>query len=242
MPAYVAKGDGSMASSSVGGSSATGGFPGLCLDNPEVREAADRFLTALVEHYRGHPALLAYDLWNENTYNGGNPRKMYCYCDASKRKLRAWLQGHYSSLEQAGRTWNRYSYASWDDVNPPSDFGGYAESLDWLQFRIDNAFDIFHQRVAMFRSLDAKHPVTAHGVAGTLESLPGSTHNEWRSAKDVDVWGFTFVASRKGDEPWKQFQAVDLVRGGAQGKPFWHAEAEAGPLWMQPQITGKSSR
>ena len=56
---------------------------------------------------------------------------------------------------------------------------------------------------------------------------------------EVDTWGFTFVASRKGDEPWKQFQAVDLVRGGSRGKPFWHAEAQAGPLWMQPQVIGR---
>ena len=64
-------------------------------------------------------------------------------------------------------------------------------------------------------------------------------NDEWRSAAEVDTWGFTFVASRKGDEPWKQFQAVDLVRGGSRGKPFWHAEAEAGPLWMQPQVIGR---
>ena len=30
--------------------------------------------------------------------------------------------------------------------------------------------------------------------------------------------------------------AVDLVRAGARGKPFWHAEAQAGPLWLQPQV------
>ena len=30
------------------------------------------------------------------------------------------------------------------------------------------------------------------------------------------------------------------MRGGARGKPFWHAEAEAGPLWMQPQVTGRT--
>jgi beta-galactosidase len=81
--------------------------------------------------------------------------------------------------------------------------------------------------------------IAAHGVAGTLESLPSSAHDEWRSSAEVDTWGFTFVASRKGDEPWKQFQAVDLVRGGSRGKPFWHAEAEAGPLWMQPQVIGR---
>src|SRR5436190_10959173 len=42
--------DGSTLGSSIGGSSATGGFPGLCLDNPDVRAAAEKFLTALVEH------------------------------------------------------------------------------------------------------------------------------------------------------------------------------------------------
>jgi len=231
--------DGAVVNSSIGGSSATGGFPGLCLDNPEVRAAAEKFLIALVAHYRNHPALLGYDLWNENSYNGGNPRKMYCYCDATKRKLREWLRGQYGTVEQAGRVWNRYSYASWDDVEPPRDFGGYSESLDWLQFRIDDAFELFHWRTELFRKHDPNHLVMAHGVAGTLESLPSSAHNEWRSSSEVDVWGFTFVASRKGDQPWKQFQAVDLVRGGSHGKPFWHAEAEAGPLWMQPQVINR---
>jgi beta-galactosidase len=32
---------------------------------------------------------------------------------------------------------------------------------------------------------------------------------------------------------------MDLARAGARGKPFWHAEAEAGPLWMQPQVIGR---
>ena len=232
--------DGGVLESSIGGSSATGGFPGLCLDNPDVRAAAERFLTALAEHYRNHPALLGYDLWNENTFNGGSPARMYCYCEATKRKLREWLRNRYQTVEETGRVWNRYSYTSWEDVEPPHNFGGYPESLDWLQFRIDDAFDLFHWRVELFRKLDPKHMIIAHGVAGTLESLPSSAHDEWRSAAEVDTWGFTFIASRKGDEPWKQFQAVDLVRGGARGKPFWHAEAEAGPLWMQPQVIGRA--
>ncbi len=76
-----------------------------------------------------------------------------------------------STLEEAGRVWNRYSYASWDDVEPPPNFGGYSESLDWLQFRIDNAFDLLHWRAELFRKLDPNHLIVAHGVAGTLESL-----------------------------------------------------------------------
>jgi beta-galactosidase len=121
-------------------------------------------------------------------------------------------------------------------VDPPESLDGYAESLDWLEFRIDDAFRLLDWRVKLFRRLDPHHLIAAHGVAGTLETLPSSAHNEWRSAAMMDVWGLTWVASRKGNAPWLQYQALDLVRGGARGKPFWHAEAEGGPLWMQPQV------
>lgn len=231
--------DDSVVYSGISGSSATGGFPGLCLDNEDVRTEAEKFLTALIERYRNHPALLGYDLWNENTYRGGSPGRMYCYCEASQAAFREWLKHKYGSLDALRRAWNRYSYATWDNVHPPRDFSGYAESLDWLEFRIDNAFRLFRWRTELFRRLDPKHKVTAHGVAGTLESLPSAATNEWRSAAEVDTWGFTWVASRKGSEPWKQFHAVDLVRAGARGKPFWHAEAQGGPLWMQPQVIGR---
>ena len=63
--------DGSVQNSEIGESTAVGGFPGLCLDNPEAQAAAERFLTALIARYRNHPALLGYDLWNENTYPAG---------------------------------------------------------------------------------------------------------------------------------------------------------------------------
>ena len=228
--------DGSIVQSSISGSSATGGFPGLCLDNEDVRKPAEKFLTALIEHYKNHPALLGYDLWNENTYDGGSPQRMYCYCDATQEKFRAWLQAKYPSLDALGRAWYRYSYEKWPNVHPPRNFSGYAESLDWLEFRIDNAFRLLNWRTTLVRRLDPKHKIIAHGVAGTLESLPSAATNEWRSASEVDIWGFTWVASRKGSEPWKHFKAVDLVRAGARGKPFWHAEAQAGPLWMQPQV------
>ncbi len=231
--------DGFIVNSTISESSATGGFPGLCLDNPDVRAIAQNFLIALVERYRNHPALFGYDIWNEGTSFGGSPQRMYCYCDASKQKLREWLRLRYGSLDKAAKAWKRFSYETWEDVEPPRSFSGYPDSLDWLQFRIDNAYSLFDWRVKLFRKLDPKHHITAHGVSGTLISLPSASHNEWRSAAEVDIWGLTWIAARQGDEPWKQFQAVDLVRAGARGKPFWHAEAQGGPLWMQPQVIGR---
>jgi beta-galactosidase len=232
--------DDRVAYSSISGSSATGGFPGLCLDNEDVRAEAEKFLVALVNRYRSHSATLGYDLWNENTYHGGSPSQMYCYCEATQSKFRDWLEKKYGSLEALGKAWHRYSFATWENVRPPRDLTGYPEAMDWLEFRIDNALRLLHWRTELFRRLDPDHKITAHGVAGTLETLPSATHHEWRSAAEVDLWGFTWVASRKGSEPWKQFHAVDLVRSGARGKPFWHAEAQAGPLWMQPQVIGRA--
>ena len=91
----------------------------------------------------------------------------------------------------------------------------------------------------IIRELDPKHPITAHGVALSLSNMADSGADEWRAASEVDSYGFTWIASRKGNEPWKQWHAVDLVRAGSRGKPFWHAEAQAGPLWMQPQVIGR---
>ncbi len=231
--------DGTTQGSEIGASTVVGGFPGLCLDNPEAQMAAERFLTALVERYRNHPALLGYDIWNENTLNGGGSRKLNCYCEGSKARLREWLKARYGSLDAMGKAWNRYSYESWEDVDPPETTGPYADSLDWIEFRVDDAFRLLKWRVDLVRRLDPHHLICAHGVAGTLESLPTSAHNEWRSAELMDVWGLTWIASRHGNAPWQQYQAMDLARGGARGKPFWHAEAEAGPLWMQPQVIGR---
>lgn len=233
--------DDSVIGSGVSGSSATGGFPGLCLDNEDVKQRAETFLTKLVERYKDHRAMWAWDLWNEHSWPGGAPPKMLCYCEATQQKFREWLQRKYGgSLETLGKTWYRYSYADWKHIHPPKNFSGYPESLDWLEFRIDNMFRLHQWRVDLVRKLDKRNRVTAHGVAGTLEALPSSANNEWRSAAQVDSWGFTWVASRKGNEPWKQFHAVDLVRAGSRGKAFWHAEAQAGPLWMQPQVTGRA--
>jgi beta-galactosidase len=237
--------DGFVVNSMVSASSETGGYPGLCLDNPDVHAIAEKFLVALVERYRNHPALLGYDLWNENTSFGGNPTRMYCYCDASKKAFRSWLQNRYGSLEKTAQTWHRYSSETWEDIQPPpsasgypgaAPFAGYPESIDWLEFRIDNAYSLFDWRVNLFRKLDPHHQMVAHGVAGTLEDLPSASHNEWRSAQRVDIYGLTWIASQEGDDPWRQYQALDLVRGGSRGKPFWHAEAEAGPQPIKPEV------
>jgi len=221
--------------SQMGASSATGGYPGLCLDNEEVRAAAGKFLTTLVERYREHPGLGGYDIWNECNYAADT-----CYCPATLEAFRGWLKEKYPSPRAVGEAWRRYSFEEWDDIEPPREImGAFPDLLDWLQFRLDNAYRLMHWRSDLIRGLDGVHKITAHGIAASLTKMAPGGADDWRAAAEVDTYGMTWGSSRYGDEPWKQLHAIDLVRAASRGKPFWHAESYAGPLWMQPQVLGK---
>ena len=49
----------------------------------------------------------------------------------------------------------------------------------------------------------------------------------------------TWVPARKGNQPWRNFYGADITRAASRGKPWWHAERQGGPLWMQPQVLGR---
>lgn len=226
--------EGRRLSGAMGASSATGGFHGMCLDNAGLRAAAEVWLTALASRYRGHAGLGGYDIWNEC-----NAASNVCYCEATQACFRKWLERRYGDLEALGRAWRRYSFAEWDDVAAPRELGPYPDSLDWIEFRIDNAYELMDWRSRVIRRADPEAHIVAHGIAASLTRMAPGCADDWRAAEKVEVYGYTWGSSRHGDEPWKQVHAVDLVRAASRGKPFWHAEAYAGPLWMQPQVIGK---
>ena len=226
--------DGRKMESYISGGCVVGGFPGLCLDNEDYKDAAERFLRELVNRYKDHPGLGCYDIWNECNYGVDT-----CYCPATAARFQSWLKEKYGDLRTLGEAWHRHSFADWEYVTPPRHSGAYPDVLDWLQFRIENGYRLMRWRAEVIRGLDGEHPVTAHGVAGTLTHMASRGSDEWRAAAEVDSYGFTWAACRKGDEPWKHFHAVDLVRAGSRGKRFWHAEAHGGNLWMQSQIINK---
>jgi beta-galactosidase len=220
--------------SSMGGSSNTGGFPGLCLDNDDWRERAEGFLRALATHYKGHPGLGGYDIWNEIT---AHPN--FCYCPATIAKFQQWLRAKYGDLRALGKAWGRPSFGRWENVTPPRSLGPYVDTLDWIEFRLDRAYEHLRWRRDTIRSVDPDCAITAHGVARTFGYMPALATDDWRAAAEVESYGVTWGSSRHGDEPWKQLHAFDLIRAASRGKPFWHAEAYGGPLWLAGQVTGR---
>jgi len=231
--------DGRKLSSNMGVSSATGGFGkngggALTLNCPEVREAAGRFLTAMVTRYKDHPALYGYDIWNECNY-----AEDVDYSSHSKAAFRAWLEAKYKDLKSLSKAWHRYSYAEWDDIEPPVQMAAYPECIDWLQFKRDNFYEQMQWRIDTIRAVDDRCLIAAHGVSGAIPDMAAHGCDDWLAASKVDLYGYTWIQARKGTEPWKTWYGVDINRAAARGKPFWHAERQAGPLWLQPQVIGR---
>ncbi|WP_333834862.1 beta-galactosidase [Rubrimonas sp.] len=237
----VLRADGRPLPSIMGVSAATGGFAAngggagtLTLNCPAVREAAGAFLTALAERYRGHPGLIGYDVWNECNYAPNvdfNPH--------TKGAFRHWLREKYGDLDALAVAWNRYSYAEWEDVEPPSQTAPYPECIDWTDFKRDNFYGQMQWRIDTIRAVDSDALIAAHGVAGAITDMAARGCDDWLAASKVQLYGYTWIQARKGAQPWRNIFGADLVRGASRGKPFWHAERQGGPLWMQPQVLGR---
>ena len=238
--ARMRKADGTYLTSNMGVSSSSGGFANngggagaLTLNCPEVKEAAGNFLKALVTRYKGHPGLLGYDVWNEVNYS-----HEVDYSDWMKADFRAWLKAKYGDLETLAQAWYRYSYAEWDDVESPHEVGAFAEGLDWLAFKKENYYGQMQWRIDLIRSIDPDCMIAAHGIGGAIPNMAAGGSDDWLAASKVELYGLTWVPSRRGFKPWQNFFGPDITRAAARGKPWWHAERPGGPLWLQPQVLG----
>jgi len=222
-------------SAAVGGFAHNGGGAGsLTMNCPEVKEAAGAFLTALATRYKGHPGLLGYDVWNEVNYSADVDYSSYMKAD-----FRLWLRQRYGDLESLAQAWHRYSYAEWDDIEPPREVAAYPENLDWLEFKRDNYYGQMQWRIDTIRAVDQDCLIAAHGVGGAIPNMAANGSDDWLAASKVELYGLTWVPGRRGFKPWQNFFGPDLTRAAARGKKWWHAERPGGPLWMQPQVLGR---
>ena len=225
----------------MSGSCSSGGFPGLTLNHPGARELAGEFLTRLAERYRDHPGLGYYDIVNEAKFpqNQWGRQVDYDFSESTQEAFRAWLKTKYGSLEALSEAWCQFGYTDWVQVRAPMKLAFYTQSLDWLRFRVDNIIEQMEWRAQALRAADPSTPITSHGQAQALQTLSLAGSHDWRSAETVDSYGFTYVQSRHGVEPWMHMHAVDLTRSASRGKRFWHAEHQGGPVWMRDFQMGR---
>jgi beta-galactosidase len=211
-------------SSAMGDSNATG-ITRMCLDNPEVLAEAKKFLSALAGHYRDHPGLYGYDIWNEcSLYDA----KAMCYCPATQAAFRTWLREKYDdNLEKLRNAWRRYSISRWDDIEMPRQIQPYPDTIDMLRFQNDSAVKFMKMRRDTIREADKKSFIAAHGNAKTFRDLP-ACGDDYRPVEFCDIYGYTFWYGNR----CHAMLGGDMIRVAAKGKEFWRAEAVGNSDWQ----------
>ena len=201
-----------------------GGNHALCMDNHPVAEACGKFLSEMARRYSTHRGLYAWDVWNECSMYGPD---LLCHCPATVKEFRDWLKARYGTVDALGKAWKRYSYTGWDEVQMPRETGSYPDVYDRIEFHNDRAFHWMKFRVDAIRRADPGHAVTAHGNAKSFSDIAPACGDDFRAAKEVDVFGYTYWHANQ----CHPFMAVDMIRSASGKKRFWRAEAVGDSEW-----------
>lgn len=219
-----------------------GGFA-PCFDRDLVREKARPFIQGFTARYKDHPALVAWNAWNEPRSRPAGD----CACPASMQKYREWLREKFGTIERL----NEFAGLALSGRGP--DFGSvpppdlYSDYAGWLLFRTWRT-EMIADRVAWvakdIREVDRSHPVVSHsGLASIFQEALQDTTNDYLNAQGVDMYGSS-CPSRTVDMPLFSVQptayqaaTLDLLCSRLRGvsDPFWINELYTNePMCLKP--------
>ncbi|MHC4444079.1 MAG: beta-galactosidase, partial [Planctomycetota bacterium] len=205
-----------------------GGFPGLCPDHEIVREKGAEWIAATAKHFAGHDVVYAWEPQNEPMMEGARYHdEVYCYCQATLKRFREWLQRKYETLEALGTAW-RQKHSCWEDVLPPREGGSWPDWIDFRNFALDNINDHIVWRKKAISDNAPNHAILMHGRANTGGLLDTNTQviDDWRLAKLVDLYGQAAFPGRMGDVDYPL--SMEVTRSSCYGKVWWQAELQGG--------------
>jgi beta-galactosidase len=208
----------------------SGGWPGLCMDNPKVMERVKLFIKAITLHYKGDNNILAFDVihepWEEPSqeyYIDTWKNAVYCYCTHSIEKFKCWLQKKYETLDILNDAWSR-NYSAWSQVQPPRNFGAYADWLDWRTFSTHAVAEECMEAGQEIHKHDPNRIIVNH-TGGVLNAFATSA-DAYLLAKTVNIPGMSNYSFRS---PQDAGMSCDMVRTAKGGDGiFWVGETSGG--------------
>lgn len=218
----------------------TGGWPGLCMDNPEVSDLVCNFIFRTAEHYRDNSSVIILDVWNEPHLEPmfDYKNELLCACGASKRAFRDWLKVRYGSLERLNEAWFR-RYSDWEEIVPPPRFGTYTDMMDWRRFWLYNLAEWLKRRVEAARrgapgKLIQTHSASADYMGDSSNGALGiELSDEFLLAREVDVFGLSsfpkwLMGETKRDYDLSHLLQSEIICAASREKVFYQAELQGG--------------
>jgi beta-galactosidase len=195
-----------------------GGHPGPCYTHPGARKARREFVATTVKHFRGHPALAMWDVWNEPELSFPQRRPdvqtLVCYCPHCREAFLAWLRDKYSSLDHLNAVWGR-CYDDWAQVELPRNPHTITDFVDWREFQIDTLTGEATWRLDVVRTLDPHHVRYLHVVPNTMAPFNAVTcaTDDFALAEGCQVFAATMNSGLPDGSPVFPTQVISAARG-----------------------------
>jgi beta-galactosidase len=190
-----------------------GGHPGPCYNHPGCRHEKQKFFAAVIEHYKNHPALAMWDVWNEPELcfpqREAKMDTLACYCPNCRREFIRWLECKYHSLQALNQVWGR-CYEDWQEVEPPRSGGTLVDFVDWREFHTDTMTGEAAWRIDLVKSADPGRTVYLHVVPNAWSgwSIVSCCSDDFDLAEKCDVFAATMNSG-----PLFTPQVVSAARG-----------------------------
>jgi beta-galactosidase len=172
-----------------------GGHPGPCYNHPGALAERQQFVAASVEHFKDHPALQMWDVWNEPELcfpqRTPDMNTLVCYCPHCARGFRDWVKAKYVTLDQLNAVWGR-CYETWTQVELPRGNGTLTDFIDWREFHLDTMASEAAWRLQTVERLDPQHGRYLHVVPNSFFSAV-TCADDFAMAEHCEVFAATMT-------------------------------------------------
>jgi beta-galactosidase len=199
--------------------------------HPEVIEHMATYIRLVANHFKNHPALYGYDVFNEVNFHSTDVYTVNAF--------RKWLENKYGTTAKLNKIWKRF-FTSFDQVhltNLRINYSRWSSLRPWLDFedfRADSIRDFVKTWGDLIREIDPKHPIIADN-SWSMTTFDTTTlgNDDWKVASVVDSFGLSVYPQswdvRLREDPCSVAQ---IYRGGisagkeSQKKPIMISELQ----------------
>jgi beta-galactosidase len=174
------------------------------LNHPEVRKQICAYMGAVAEHFRDHPALLAYDIFNEVHYTSID--------EWTIREFVEFLREQYGDIQALNRKWATFfpdfeTIADWVPRIKPRTWSSGVAGRDWFRFRPRNFAERLREWGAAIREVHPQAVIVADILGcDTMHNRDGryGGATDWETAAAVDVHGLSCWANMFNPQWWQK--------------------------------------
>jgi len=163
-----------------------------CYNSPVLREAVRKFVTALAEEFKDHPAVIGWQLDNEIEYRISS----VCHNPECIKAWHKWLKNQYHTVDELNeklllKSWGM-EVAKFEDVLKPTSGGLAVLNLAHLRFNRDSIFSFLGEQTKALRDAGAKQWTMHDWIIEWLSISDGP-----QSQEVFDLSGINFYPAPK---------------------------------------------